>query len=136
MQERLKEYIDEDEIYKLYKQDRLHSPSDFEEYCIQHCKDIEQALYDIKSLQHQLEEKEEYINIMSEAFDELKMQKQDYTQINILEMKLKEKDKVIDETIKSLNKYIIFSSEDRQEYNEKIVRKTLEILERGKNGKR
>ena len=57
------------------------------------------------NLQHQLEEKEEYINIMSEAFDELKMQKQDYTQINILEMKSKEKDKVIDEAINYINKH-------------------------------
>ncbi len=52
-----------------------------------------------KMLREQLEEKEEQLNIMSEAFDELKIQKQDYTQINILEMKLAEKNKVIDEIL-------------------------------------
>ena len=50
-----------------------------------------------KEIINYIEEKEEQLNIMSEAFDELEHQKQDYTQINILEMKLEEKDKIIEE---------------------------------------
>ena len=89
-------------------------------------------LYDeIDKLQHQLEEKEQQMNIMSEAFDELEHQKQDYTQINILEMKLKEKDKVIDEAIKLAND-ILVSGWDYVE-KDNICIKLLEILERGKN---
>ncbi len=95
-------------------------------------------LCDINSLLHQLEEKEEYINIMSEAFDELKMQKQDYTQINILEMKLKAKDKVIDELYKYLDNFDTQRLEEQGlgvEVKEFII-KPLEILERGKNEQR
>ena len=54
---------------------------------------------DYSKLFNELEEKEEQMNIMSEAFDELEHQKQDYTQINILEMQLEEKDKIIDEML-------------------------------------
>lgn len=77
-------------------------------------------------IKHQLEEKEEQINIMSEAFDELKHQKQDYTQINILEMKLEEKDKVIDEAIDYMDKNV----DDNLVFN---ASELFKILERGKN---
>ncbi len=82
----------------------------------------------IKDLQHQLEEKEEQMNIMSEAFDELKHQKQDYTQINILEMKLEEKQKVINEAFNKIEtlrmeKWAIMGTD---------IMEILEILERGK----
>ena len=42
--ERLKEYISKDEIYQDYKQNKLMNPSDFDKFCIQHCKDIEELL--------------------------------------------------------------------------------------------
>ena len=42
--ESLKEYIDKDEIYQYYKQDKLMNCSDFDKFCIQHCKDIEELL--------------------------------------------------------------------------------------------
>ncbi len=86
-----------------------------------------------KEIINYIGEKEEQLNIMSEAFDELERQKQDYTQINILEMKLEEKDKVIDEAIEYINQQI---------FNMNMVGngtlsldRLLEILERGKNGK-
>ena len=93
----------------------------------------------LEDLQHQLEEKEQQMNIMSEAFDELEHQKQDYTQINILEMKLKEKDKVIDEAIKYINDNLIISSilDNKTTYCLNSYgfsyEELLEILERGKN---
>lgn len=42
--ERLKEYVDKDEIYQNYKQNKLINCSDFDKFCIQHCKDIEELL--------------------------------------------------------------------------------------------
>ena len=91
-------------------------------------------LCDINSLLHQLEEKEEYINIMSEAFDELKMQKQDYTQINILEMKLKEKEKVIDEAIEFIKNDGCYEKNNKcfcYDIDYYRLPQLLEILERG-----
>ena len=91
----------------------------------------------IENLQHQLEEKEEQINIMSEAFDELKHQKQDYTQINILEMKLEEKQKVIDKVkkyCKSKTEFNCFGDSLTEKAIDTYVSATkkdiLEILER------
>ena len=47
--ERLKEYVETDYIYGMYKNKEIEieNPNDFEEFCIEHCKDIETliALY-------------------------------------------------------------------------------------------
>ena len=48
--ESLKEYIDKDEIYQDYKQDKLMNCSDFDKFCIQHCKDIEELLNENEKL--------------------------------------------------------------------------------------
>lgn len=42
--ERLKEYIENDQIYKEWLSGKLKNPSDFDKYCIQHCEDIENLL--------------------------------------------------------------------------------------------
>lgn len=39
----LKEYVEQDEIYKKYKNGTTDL-SDFDKFCIEHCKDIETAL--------------------------------------------------------------------------------------------
>lgn len=44
MRKRLKEYIEKDELYQKYKQGELTDPTDFEEFCIKHCEDIEKML--------------------------------------------------------------------------------------------
>lgn len=54
--ERLKEYIDKDEIYQDYKQDKLMNCSDFDKFCIQHCKDIEELLEENLELEQALDE--------------------------------------------------------------------------------
>ena len=59
--ERLKEYIDKDEIYQDYKQDKLMNCSDFDKFCIQHCKDIEELLEENLELEQALDEIEKYI---------------------------------------------------------------------------
>lgn len=42
--ERLKEFIETDQIYKEWTGGKLKNPSDFDKYCIQHCEDIENLL--------------------------------------------------------------------------------------------
>lgn len=59
--ERLKEYIEKDEIYEDYKKDNLMNASDFEKFCIQHCKDIEEILEEIRQLKKQLDEINNFI---------------------------------------------------------------------------
>ena len=59
--ESLKEYIDKDEIYQDYKQDKLMNPSDFDKFCIQHCKDIEELLEENLELEQALDEIEKYM---------------------------------------------------------------------------
>ena len=53
--ERLTEYIERDEIYQDYKKDKLMYASDFDKFCIEHCKDIEELLEENQELQKQLE---------------------------------------------------------------------------------
>lgn len=57
MIERLQEYITKDEIYQDYKQDKLMNASDFEKFCIQHCKDIEELINENQELKKQLEKR-------------------------------------------------------------------------------
>ena len=59
--ESLKEYIDKDEIYQDYKQNKLMNPSDFDKFCIQHCKDIEELLEENLELEQALDEIKKYI---------------------------------------------------------------------------
>ena len=59
--ERLKEYIEKDEIYQDYKQDKLMNCSDFDKFCIQHCKDIEELLEENLELEQALDEIEKYM---------------------------------------------------------------------------
>ena len=60
--ESLKEYIDKDEIYQDYKQDKLMNCSDFDKFCIQHCKDIEELLEENLELEQALDKNKKLIN--------------------------------------------------------------------------
>ena len=46
----LKEYIKEDDIYTIYKNGEYNELSDFEMFCINHCKDIEVVLGNLDAL--------------------------------------------------------------------------------------
>ena len=59
--ERLKEYINKDKIYQDYKQNKLINFSDFDKFCIQHCKDIEELLEENLELEQALDEIEKYM---------------------------------------------------------------------------
>lgn len=54
VEERLLEYINEDLIYTLYKQNKLFNPSDFDKFCIEHCKDIETILNENTELKQRI----------------------------------------------------------------------------------
>lgn len=58
--ERLKEYISKDKIYQDYKDDKLINSNDFDKFCIQHCKDIEELLEENLELEQALDEIEKY----------------------------------------------------------------------------
>ena len=64
MKDRLKEYIEKDEIYQNYKKGKLTNISDFDKFCIQHCKDIEELIEENKELKKQIDylRSGEYIN--------------------------------------------------------------------------
>lgn len=63
--ERLKEYIDKDEIYQDYKQNKLMNLSDFDKFCIQHCQDIEELLEENLELEQALDDIEKICNSIS-----------------------------------------------------------------------
>ena len=60
--EKLKEYIERDEIYQNYKQNKLMNCSDFDKFCIQHCKDIEELLEENLELEQALDDIEKICN--------------------------------------------------------------------------
>lgn len=47
--ERLKQYLEEDVIYSEYKSGKCDM-SDFDKFCIEHCKDIECLLNEVQEL--------------------------------------------------------------------------------------
>lgn len=60
--DRLEQYIKKDEIYRSYKQGKLMNSSDFDKFCIQHCKDIEELIEE----NHDLKDK---ISNMKESYE-------------------------------------------------------------------
>ena len=53
--ERLREYVENDDIYTEYKSGKCDM-SDFDKYCIEHCKDIECLLNENEELQQENQE--------------------------------------------------------------------------------
>ena len=63
----LVEYIERDNIYQLYLENNLEDASDFDMFCVKHCKDIDEALQLIKLLINLYREKESEIKTLTEA---------------------------------------------------------------------
>lgn len=61
---RLKQYIKEDKIYNDWLDKNLSYVSDFDRFCIQHCKDIEELLKENLKLEQVLDENKKLINII------------------------------------------------------------------------
>lgn len=65
--ERLKEYIENDDIYTEYKSGKCDM-SDFDKFCIEHCKDIESLLNENEELQLK---KQRYKKVIDEAIEQM-----------------------------------------------------------------
>ena len=65
--ERLKEYIENDVIYSEYKSGKCDM-SDFDKFCIEHCKDIESLLNENEELQLK---KQRYKKVIDEAIEQM-----------------------------------------------------------------
>ena len=57
---RLKQYIKEDKIYNDWLDKNLSYVSDFDRFCIQHCKDIEELLKENLKLEQALDENKKF----------------------------------------------------------------------------
>lgn len=66
--ERLKQYLEEDVIYSEYKSDKCDM-SDFDKYCIEHCKDIECLLNENEELQQENQKYKEVFNKLKKRID-------------------------------------------------------------------
>ena len=87
--ESLKEYIDKDEIYQDYKQDKLMNCSDFDKFCIQHCKDIEELLEENLELkENNMSMQEEMVRTWKKAdlYKEVIEEVREYTKSHFKEM--------------------------------------------------
>ena len=73
--ENLKTYIKEDIIYKEYLKNKNKNFSDFDKFCIQHCKDIEELLEENEKL------KAEYGNKVQVERDLLKEENEKYKEV-------------------------------------------------------
>lgn len=58
--ERLREYIENDDIYTEYKSGKMDM-SDFDKFCIKHCKDIECLLNEVQKYKDVIDKAIEYI---------------------------------------------------------------------------
>ena len=96
--ENLKTYIKEDIIYQEYLKNKNKNFSDFDKFCIQHCKDIEELLEENEKLKAELQLYQGALKREHEAIH----------RANDLE-------KVIDEAIKRLEKGIFIIPKDTNE---------------------
>ena len=59
--QRLEEYIEKDKIYQAYKKQKEFETSDFDNFCILHCEDIEDLLKEVEELHNKIDKAIEYI---------------------------------------------------------------------------
>ena len=64
----LKEYIEQDIIYQDYKKGKLEDKSDFDEFCINHCEDIKNALDEILKLKDKYDKDIEYLGKIADDY--------------------------------------------------------------------
>lgn len=80
--ERLKQYLEEDTIYTEYKSGKCDM-SDFDKFCIEHCKDIEYLLNEVQ----------EYKDVIDKAIEFLeskRVREKAIVDVDVLEGILKE----------------------------------------------
>ena len=64
----LKKYIEQDKIYQDYKKGKLEDKSDFDEFCINHCEDIKNALDEILKLKDKYGKDIEYLGKIADDY--------------------------------------------------------------------
>lgn len=69
--ERLKQYLEEDVIYSEYKSGKCDM-SDFDKFCIEHCKDIESLLNGNEELHQENQELKKLVIAMEEVANKYK----------------------------------------------------------------
>lgn len=67
-QERLKQYVEEDSIYNDYLNGKTNI-SDFDKFCIQHCKDIKEILNENKKQKEVIEKAKDKIYLWGETLN-------------------------------------------------------------------
>ena len=67
--ERLREYIEKDALYQEYLAGDTKDLTDFDKFCIQHCKDIEELLKENEDLKKQLEETDRKLFLTKNELD-------------------------------------------------------------------
>ena len=67
-QERLKQYVEEDSIYNDYLNGKTNI-SDFDKFCIQHCKDIKEILNENKNQKEVIDKIYTIINYEKDFYD-------------------------------------------------------------------
>ena len=80
--ERLKQYLEEDTIYTEYKSGKCDM-SDFDKFCIEHCKDIECLL-------NEVQEYKDVVNRAVEYLEGKRIREKAIVDIDVLEGILKE----------------------------------------------
>ena len=80
--ERLREYVENDEIYTEYKSGK-YDMSDFDKFCIEHCKDIECLL-------NEVQEYKDVVNRAVEYLEGKRIREKAIVDIDVLEGILKE----------------------------------------------
>lgn len=58
---RVREYIEQDQIYQDWKSGKLIDLSDFDKFCIDNCKAIEELLNEVEELHNKIDKAIEYI---------------------------------------------------------------------------
>jgi DNA repair ATPase RecN len=64
----LKKYIEQDKIYQDYKKGKLEDKSDFDEFCINHCEDIKNALDEILKLKDKYDKDIEHLGKIADDY--------------------------------------------------------------------
>ena len=59
--ERVREYIEQDQIYQDWKSGKLIDLSDFDKFCIDNCKAIEELLNEVEELHNKIDKAIEYL---------------------------------------------------------------------------
>lgn len=67
--ERLREYVEKDDIYTEYKNGKCDM-SDFDKYCIEHCKDIECLLNEVQKYKYVIDKISKIIYEIKELTEE------------------------------------------------------------------